>query len=213
MTLNELIAICRERVDDTVEPYFISDELWTIYAAHAQKQAAERALLLRREFDIPILAGQAVYALPETWLATFRARLLSQPSPLIKTTQRELDRYLHNWEDSLRTPRYFFEYEHELRLYPTPIADDVLLLFAYALPESTADDFELELEPKDHRYLTHWMCYEVLSSWEADVYNPEAAERELALFNLRFGDERNANQLRHWRELPPNMTVVPRPMV
>lgn len=213
MDLSQLITICRDRIDDKVEPYLVSDDDWTRYAIQAQTEAAERSLSLLADYEIAIAAGQADYLLDPLIIIPVRAKLTNGKTPLVKTTQRDIDRLQTEWATQTGHPRWFYEIEHTIRLYPVPEEDDVLTLRAYSYPSSTLsypDSLDLEIEEKDHYFLTHWMCWEALSKSDNELYDSEMAQRELALFEKRFGPSRSAHQIRAWRELPPNMRVVPR---
>lgn len=213
MDLSQLITISRDRIDDKIEPYLVSDGDWTRYAIQAQMEAAERSLSLLYDYEIAITADQAEYATDPSVIVPVRAKLANGSTPLVKTTRRDIDRLQADWEPQTGQPRWFFEFEHSIRLYPIPEEDDVLTLRAYSYPQSTLsypDSLDLEIEEKDHYFLTHWMCWEALSKSDNELYDSEMATRELALFEKRFGPARTAHQIRAWRELPPNMRVVPR---
>jgi len=211
--LIDLIVASRERIGDRVEPYFVSDQEWTRYANQAQIEAAERSLCLLYEYVIPVASNQASYPLDPSIIIPVRARLTNSDRPLVKTTQRNIDRSHANWEAQTGYPRWFFEEEHQVRLYPTPEEDDVLIVSAYAYPLTELgypDNIHPEIEKKDHYFLTHWMCWEALSKYHGELYDEALCQRELALFERRFGSARSSSQIRHWRELPPNMRVVSR---
>lgn len=213
MDLSQLIEVCRDRINDKVTPYLVSDDDWTRYAIQAQIEAAERSLCLLYDFDITVTASQAEYSLDALIILPVRARLAGGSVTLTKTTQRDIDRLRTSWEAQAGTPLYYYQIEHAVRLYPIPDSDDTLTLRAYAYPQSTLslpDSLDLEIQEKDHYFLTHWMCGEALAKSDSDLLDGKAAEREFELFEKRFGPARTAHQMRAWRELPPNMRVVPR---
>ena len=215
MDLVQLIEVCRDRIDDGIEPYLIPDSEWTRYAIHAQYEAAERALLLQADFAVDVVAGQAAYELDPLIITPIRASLDDTKSPLVQVTTRALDRAWGAWEFVEGRPTHYTQIEHSIRLYPIPVEDGVLTLRAYHYPMSNLgmpDYLDLEIQEKDHFFLTHWMCYEAMSKVDTELHSPKLAEKEYALFERRFGRARDANELRNWRELPPNMMSVQRPM-
>lgn len=212
MDLIQLIKHCRVRVNDDVEPYHISDEDWTRYAIHAQYEAAERSLCLFYPYTIPIIAGQSNYYLDPLIITPVRLHLIGVSSPLVQISKRALDRQALGFSSNL-DPLFYYQYEHYIVLYPTPRKNDVLEVFAYSYPQSnlsTPDDISLEIEEKDHYFLTHWMCWEALSHFESKTNIKEQAMQEYELFERRFGKPRSTSEIRTWREYPPNMRAVPR---
>lgn len=216
MDLSQLIDVCRDRIDDAVEPYLISDSEWTRYAIQAQQEAAERALSLLYDYTMAVVPGQAVYGLDPLIITPIRLKLEAQPAPLRQTTQRSLDRRGWHWEQETGTPSFYYQIEHKVYLFPIPEEEDVLQLRAYSYPMSNLslpDDLLLEIPEKDHYALTYWMCWEALTKIDTELYDAQRGEKELMLFTQHFGPGRSALEIRHARELPPNMRAVQRPLV
>jgi hypothetical protein len=218
MNLAALIAHTRQRIDDVVEPYWVSDEVLVAAANTAQREACERALLLYDNATqalcaVPITAGQAKYTLHPSVITVLHARVVGQDHPLIKAMQDDLDHHVANWFEKSGTPRWYFQREQFLRLYPAPDTSGVLHLelYRYPLTDLLVAADEPELQEKDHVYLTHWMAYEAYSRADADQANPDAAKLELALFDRHFGSPRTAGEIRAWRELPRDTSVRIRP--
>lgn len=216
MTLDELIAVCQTRVDDAVGPRtFVDPEQWRQYAIQAQREAAERALLLRRQFVFPIQRGKAQYPLNPLILFIRRVTVQTTAHVLYPTDIDELDRWIGPWESIVGSPTAYLTDERHLTVYPSPDQDYTLRLDTYCYPKDpgSGDCFELEISEKDHYYLTHWMCYEALTTMDVDLEHTEKAEMEYSKFERRFGPPRDALAVRHLREIPPNRYVQQRPLV
>jgi len=189
MTKADLVAYVRTLADDIVQPYLTSDKALNSYIDEAEREAAERALYLRLDssYDISVIAGTATYEIIDLIVAINRAKLLGPDKPLIKTTRRELDFNLHQWEEKSGTPKYYFLEGLNLTLYPLPDANFTLLLDGSRFPESS-----METPSRHHESLAYWCLYRIYSGRDADVSNPGLANLNLNQFSKVFGHKRSA---------------------
>lgn len=213
MTVDELIDRARVRLDDAAEPYLASDASLILYADTAQRQACERALLLYDSSasfcSISVTAGRAKYPLDPRIMAIVAARLDGEVRSLEKFNLPDM--YLSDYVANAGsgTPRFYVEDGSTITLVPTPDAAFTLKLTVYRYPlypvESLQDEFEVD--EAFHYPLVHWVCYEALSVQDAELFDPQAAERELALFERSFGRARTARELKTWKELSRGTAV------
>lgn len=214
MTLGELIAAARLRLDDCSESRMVSDAAWTDYFNEAEAQAATRSLLLFDE-DTPAVCrlalrpGVSHYALDPRLLVLTRAHLPDIRRTLFQFTHGETP--IIEASTSTGDPVLFRQQEHFIKVYPTPERAITLHLAGYRLPlnalESTDD--EPEIAGKDHLPLVHWACHKAFMSLDIEVFNEQGAMRELALFEQRFGRARSSNDIRIWREYPGILRARP----
>ena len=191
MTLAELIAAYRAESFDSVKPYFVPDELATLYANEAQVEAVRRSVPLRdSSLTASVSAGEPVVPLDKKVLRIIRARLKSQARPLEFLTIYELDRGTSAWETMTGIPRVLVtDYQNgAVRLWPKPIRDEELLLTVERLPvKMEADTDEPEIREEHHRSLVNWILYRAYSRQDADMFDPNKAAIALKQFESEFG--------------------------
>jgi hypothetical protein len=219
MVLSELIALVRNRIDDTVyaDGYLVSDAQIIQFANTAERQICERGAAIYDDTTASVcryafLAGVASATLSPSVLSVLSARWDGQQLAHLPTHGYE------DLKDTLRTiskPRFFLQTGSLISLFPTPETDGLLTLATYRYPlqmmEMESD--EPEIPEAHHIYMAHWMTYEAASLWDESgegVYDPELAQRELTLFDRRYGPPRSAAELRSWRELPRGTQAKPR---
>lgn len=214
MLVEDVVRLARIRLDDTIEPYAVSDESLVTFTNRAQRQACERGLLLSDSTttavcQIALTAGRRSYPLDPRVLAVTSAAVQGDSCPLVQVSALDalLPAYALNVPSG--APRIFFIRGTTLNVLPTPDEAATLNLEVYRYPlvdvEGISDD--LEIAEQHHADLVHWVCYEAYSVYDSEIFDKDAAERELALFTARFGLPRSANELRSWRELPRDTRV------
>ena len=189
MTKADLVAYVRTLAEDLVQPYLTSDKTLDAYITGAEREAAERALYLRLDssYDISVRSGTPTYEISDLIILINRVKLLGPDKPLIKTTRRELDFNLHQWEEKSGTPKYYFQEGLNITLYPIPDVGFTLLMDGARLPESS-----METPAKYHESLAYWCLYRIYSGRDADVTNPGLANFNLSQFTKVFGHKRSA---------------------
>ena len=209
MTLAELIDSFRIRADDMVAPYLWTDAEITAYLNEADKEAAERALLIQDETTsavctITLAIGTPTYSLHPSILRIERAKLASN-GEFIKVVSREyLDTTLGNWESLSGVPKYIVDNgDGTIRLSPNPTAIDTISLIVKRLPitpmSQPADT--PEIPARYHYRLVEWALHLAYIKPDADSGNKGAADRHDVEFTRSFGYRPDANVQRKKRDL------------
>ena len=208
MTLAELIDIFRTRAEDIVAPYLWSDTEITMYLNEANKEAAERALLIQDETTalvctLTLAADTATYALHPSILRIERAKLTSN-GELLKIVAREyLDATWDKWESATGTPQYIIENaDGNVRIVPTPTAIDTITLIVKRLPitpMSLPADTP-EISSRHHYRMVDWALHLAYMKPDADAGNKGAADRYDEEFSRSFGYRLDANVQRKQRD-------------
>lgn len=196
MKLFEILAQCREELDDVEPDYLWSDATLINHINEAQREAARRArLLVDSSSDICtilVTAGTALYALSPKIIRTLSVMPSWDTRPLVRTVTQEMDMRVSNWraETNPRPTHVLFDFESgKLRLYPTPSEDGSLNLRVYRIPltNMTGDNDEPEIKEVYHDKLVHWVCHRAYLKPDSDTYNKNASLEALAAFEREFG--------------------------
>jgi hypothetical protein len=214
VTLAELRTALRQRLDDLASPQLWSDDELTAYLNEAQREAAERALLLYDSSSsvtqLRVSAGTALYNVDPLVLRIDRAVLASNGNVLRRTTTDELDNEVCHWlyidaygvasantPWELRTgqPRGYIEQIGSIRLVPIPTSDDLVKLSLWRVPlEDMADDGdEPEIPPRHHARLIDWGERCAYLKRDSDTYDANKAALAEARFTAFFGERPDAN--------------------
>lgn len=204
MTPAELLALLRIELDDSAQDYLWSDATLYQYMDLAQREFAVRTELFR-DSTTPEVCELAVSAeLPELTLdqriirvesARLRStgeslELSNDDDPLLwePTTTTDYGRVSQaTWLTETGTPRalvgnYDWTYA---RLAPIPTEDDYVDLTVVRFPLRTLCSTSTCFELKDvrHQYaLADWVKHLAYSVNDADVVNPQLADRYAAVF-------------------------------
>ena len=213
VTLDELIAAYREDSHDSGTPPFISDAQLTRFANQAEKEACRRAGLLIESSDamcmIAVTAGDPLATLDRKIIDIKTARMSLDSCQLDPITVSELSM---NWEDDAGTPsHYVTDYQSgAVRLYPSPVVDDDLLLTVTRMPlaDMSAGDDEPEIREEYHEALVQWMLHKAYAKQDADMADPNKSARALAEFEREFGPRVSARNER-WRNSRHSITTQP----
>jgi hypothetical protein len=206
MTLADLISAFRARADDTAEPFLWSDDEVTQILNEAEVEAATRARLIQ-DSTTPAVTQIAVtttavdYPLHESILSVERAKLASQPRPLVRITTEELDDAYPNWEAMTGQPKFYVEDNGRIRLVPASLMDDTLSLTVFRLPlESMAAETDApEIHAKYHYRLLDWALRCAYLKNDAETLDKAKAADYQALFEQSFGVLPDANVQRKQR--------------
>jgi hypothetical protein len=201
MRLRDLITLFRNEVDDATEPFLWSDEEAIEFANDAQNEACRRARLLvdsstAELASIAVTAGEALLDLDARVLFVRRARFAGQ-LPLRRMNMQDMEALDPYWMDTTATtPRAFVpDYQTgKLLLWPTPDADDTLLLTVVRDPlaEMDSDDDTPEIAPRYHRSLRFWMMARAYGKQDAEANDPKKEAQAMALFEQEFGKKSSA---------------------
>lgn len=216
MELSDVITLYRQRADDAVTPYHVSDETLIGFAAEAEEEACIRAkLILDSTSDfltIPIVAGIDRYDIEPCIFDIETLRYINTDGAVFcmeRTGTGEMagaDRAVQG-----RPYKFSFMAEHGIGIWPMPnaYASGNLQMVVYRTPEYPVEDLadEFEIHERWHRYLVDWMLYRAYSSKDREMRDPERAAAAYADFEARFGVRRPADIMRRHREKRP--TTVP----
>lgn len=126
MTVDEILSLCRIKLDDTVAPYLWSDSELIIYLNWAYNKFCKKTHILKdvttsAVVDIPLLSNVSTYTLSPYIVEITSAILDSSDYPLTEISQERMDAQIPDWKnDSSGHPLYFItDYGTEkLRIQP-----------------------------------------------------------------------------------------------
>lgn len=209
MELGAIIHRARGLVDDRVVPLSSNDGDFILFAARAEREAAERSLCLRAAYTRSTTAGNSTLTIPVADSipdSIVVQRVYINGVPLAKGSYERVEAALQA-DTTQDTPRVFSQRGQELLLYPTPDAVVSVLLSGvwYPLDPMTTSESISEIPSYLHDDLAHWLAYEAILSADAGDDRNERrtrlAERQLAMFDRRFGPARSQREIETWREL------------
>lgn len=209
MNQTEAISEIRNTLQDSVQPYFFSDERIRVALNHAQDEACRRARLLVDSrttevcaIDVP--AGEALVDLHESVIFVRRARLAGAGVTLVPRVARTMDEQCPGWEDTNPAQPIAFVPDWEtgvLRLWPAPVAPATLLLTVIRAPLDTEllvdATSEFLLPRRYHRGLLFGALAELYRVPDMDTFNPQAAATYAEMFAAEFGPPSTAID-EHW---------------
>jgi hypothetical protein len=183
------MTLFRVLAEDAKEPYQTSDSTLIKYIREAEKEGAERSLYLKLGDDYNFLAssGKASYDVDTEIIFIDRVKLSGAVWPLVKTTKRELDFSINNWDTATGEPKYWFQEQDILTLYPVPTQSYTVMLSGSRRPVS-----DMETPERYHESLVYWCLYRHFSSPDVDVQNPGLSLKYKADFDKAFGHRRSA---------------------
>jgi len=198
MTVAELIAAYRQRVHDDTPPYFADDGRVIALLNQAQTQAALRGKLLPHTALISVLAGQETLALPDRLFELSSAHIglngqFLRPLPLTGLEQVQRRKLMPRREPGRPRLGVHDPSQNHLAIYPAPADNAVLEVSGYRLPlvPLVALSDSPEIAAYQQADLVEWVAYSVLSSYDSQLYDPQAAEVALARFAAAFGPPRS----------------------
>ena len=189
MKQSALIALIRRYSGDDVEPYVVPDTVLAGFISEAETEAAERAQYLRLDstYDIAVTSGVSVYAINPSIIFLDSVRLSGEGKPLIKTTRRELDFNLNKWVTEVSTPKYYFQDDTKLTLYPMPDKS-----YTMQLEGSRRPIVSMETPSQYHDDLSNWCLFRFFSINNSGMTDVNKALMYAGQFDKAFGHKRNA---------------------
>jgi len=189
MKQSALVALIRRYSGDDVEPYVVPDAVLTSFISEAEVEAAERTQCLRLDasYDIAVTSGVSVYAINPVTIFIDSARLSGESKPLIKTTRRELDFNINKWITETGTPKYYFQDDTKITLYPMPDKAYTLQLDGSRRPTAI-----LEIPSQYHDDLSAWCLFRFFSINNNGMTDMNKAAMYSGQFDKAFGHKRNA---------------------
>ena len=189
MKQSALIALIRRYSGDDVEPYVVPDTVLAGFISEAETEAAERAQFLRLDstYDIAITSGVSVYAINPSIIFLDSVRLSGESKPLIKTTRRELDFNINKWVTEVSTPKYYFQDDTKITLYPMPDKS-----YTMQLDGSRRPIVSMETPSQYHDDLSNWCLFRFFSINNSGMTDVNKAIMYSGQFDKAFGHKRNA---------------------
>lgn len=188
---------------DLEKPYLWSDDDLSEYLDDAQREAAERSVLLRDSrtpevCQITVAANVAAYELDHRIIEVLRAKLDLQTRPLTLTTTEALDIDYPGWESKEADEPQMLAIDREgdawtAMFVPPPSAADVLRLQVHRLPlePTIKDDCEPEIHERLHIKLIDWMVHRAYLKDDGETLDTDKAEKAEKAFEMTFGPKRN----------------------
>lgn len=218
MTLAELIRRVRTQSNDTVEPYFWSDQDITDWLNDAVAEACVRGRLVHESVlpdvcVIDVVAGQSVYPLhPALYEITSIIHYLDaspRAEPLRLVSTEWLDANVHDWRELERRPEYAIQGDKGIRLVPRPERGAQLRIEGFRLPiermklEEKATVMP-EINQAHHIHLIQWAMYQGFSIPDMETFDPARAGKAEAEFENYFGLRPDSDLRRITREDVPH---------
>ena len=187
MKQSALIALIRRYSGDDVEPYVVPDAVLAGFINEAETEAAERALYLRLDntYDIAVTNGVSVYPISPSVI--FIESLQLSGKPLTKTTRRELDLNVSKWAEEVGIPKYYFQDDTKITLYPKPDKAYTLKLEGSRRPTAS-----METPSQYHDDLSHWCLFRFFSINNNGMTDVNKAIMYSGQFDKSFGHKRTA---------------------
>jgi len=210
MTLVELLAAARLRLDDVATPYGWSDAELISWLNEAEREACIRARLLAGETTVSVVAGDGQYDLAVTTLYVRRARIAALQRLLQRTDRATLDARHADWQATTGDPTHYFIEGRELFLYPLPTVNRTLVLSVWrgptgdmVVPATPPDPLvrsSPEIPTHHHLDLLEWVCYRAAQKRDPDTLGIGDAATYYANFSRLFGPAPSVLTQRAWLE-------------
>jgi len=192
MLVSELVDYTREHfLDDTIEPYFWSDDFLTNLALEAEKEACIRASLIIRTIILHTQEGVDTYTLSDDIIKPIRMFVNYQNSTY-EILQVNLANIEHYNAKGLPV-EYSFIDDSSIIFYPIPDRDYEVKLIASVYPQTTVS---FEIPEKYQKYLAYYIAGNALLKQDLDVSDMQKAAEFLAMFNSKFGENRTLKAMR-----------------
>lgn len=215
MTLRELIALYREQAQDKKAPYFVSDQVLTIYANQAQDEACRRGQLLRQSTGpmctLSYAAGDESVPLDPVVVRVLRAFVDGRTAHVVNVDFMDMNH--PNWQTNTVRGRPNVLVTGldtgALWLWPIPSIDGQIKLTVQRLAAAPMVDLgdAPEIRRESHPALVDWLLFRAHSSEDTEIYNPEKARLALNRFTAEFGNKvslRNETWVRDGAGAMPN---------
>jgi hypothetical protein len=216
-TASDLKTIFRREVDDLQEGINAanpdSENLWKddevyFYMYEAECEVARRTFALQGTKTLTVTADEALVSLPFFILDINHARLVTGQRELHEMNMNEVAPHEDDYGikfsgnqalfDRTGTPTHFIrDYDkngRKLRLWPTPVIADTLVINAYMLPNRPIIDGQEVLsfdDPRDIRLMLCWMKYLAYQKQDADGFDKGAAASFEAEFERKMAVRRS----------------------
>lgn len=227
MKTTELLALVRTTIDDTIEPYLVSDADIVTYLSEAQKDFAEQTYCLfsATTETTSATSGNAWVDIPSN-VILLRALVTSSGAYIRPVTTVELD-YGHfsagsgavkqnTWRALTGSPKFAVtdQSSTQVRLVPAPTANATYTVEAYIRPEDLSIDSGAEIDPvipnEYQEDLVAGAVYRLYGSQNVELFDPNKSVE----WRMRWNDVimRAINQLDTARRVVTRRFVLPKTM-
>jgi hypothetical protein len=194
MNATDLLELARTELDDEEGDYLWSDTLLYRYIDLAQMEFAKQTECFKDSFtdsvvEVDVAANESTVELSPLIIRIEKAYLNSDNSEISVINENEIAQEYDGevWRTATGTPRFLvFDTDTTYgRLVPTPTANDTIYLsvIRYPLREISSSYATLEVKDRRHQYfLLDWVKHLAYSVNDADVSNPELADKHKASF-------------------------------
>ena len=216
----DLVAEFRTLATDTVEPYLWPDEFVLPTLIEAEREAAERSLLIYDDSTVTVTQLAVTenidtYAVSNLIVSVERATFVrsnGETVPLSVYDREKLGRQsrAHRLEDDAwfgtvpGIPSGLIYDGKVLQSTRMPSEDGTILLGVYRLPLAPFTlATEPEIPPIYHKDLVEWALFRAFTIPDADGKNADLATLHLDLFEQRFGKRPAAGEIIRQRAIKP----------
>jgi hypothetical protein len=203
MTLEEIIAQARLRLDDLVETYLNTDADLITYVNNGVREACRRSLA----------QNISLYEIDPRVIFIERASVGG--SRLKRISLDQLDT-IPGWESATGTPKYYsLDYsDGKVLVYPTPGVDANgatvnLTVYRTPLDDLSSSSDSPEIPEELHHGIIYWVCYEAYRRQDIDLEAQQKAANEYASFGKVFGEPQTAARLLQYKRQYPRETFDP----
>lgn len=196
MTLAELRAQLRNRLDDLAGKLLWSNVELDAYINEAYFEAVERSMMLSDSIELPLVANQAGYIVTGA-LRIDAVHVLGQARPLAKRSAFDLDREYPSWRvRAAGTPESFIPVDDRLTLWPAPAAVGAARVEFRRMPLALLEDDtdEPEIPARYHLRMLDWALHLSYDKRDADGNDPARAQLYANRFTESFGERLTARQ-------------------
>lgn len=198
MNVNELKFLFKDQSDDTASGELISNTSFMVYLNEAQRKAARNANLLLESDDIDVLAEQTDYDI-DTSIYAINSALLNDGTNFFRLAiadRPELDRIMPvDWRSQVEKPTYLIiNKDSTITLARTPDTDYTLTIEYYRYPVKLINGTDTpEISNEHHEMLLEWCWFRAYDKKDADIFEPDRAQKHKRNFFNYFGYEPRAN--------------------
>lgn len=205
MNLGELRAELRGRLDDLGTPPLWSDVFLDSAINEAQREACERARLLRVETSITVAVGDNTYSLDPGVIEVDREgriTIAGKDYPIVGTSREVLNSQEPNWRNRTGRPENFAfvlddPSDPTVVLSRLPTVAGTLKLGTVVEPvEMTGDTDEPQIDTKYHKNMLLYAEHRAYSTRDADKGSEALATSRLDQFERWFGPKPSAKMRR-----------------
>ena len=161
MTGSELAEYARQVANGVGDTFWTDAEMYR-YIWEASAVLATECRLIERSYTTTTVASTAAYAAP-TYAMVIK-RVTYNSSKLMPINFREYDALVQNATViPTGTPQYYYYWEDELTLYPTPDAAYTLKIWSYNHPQAVTATSTIEVPPVWHLSMADFVVWKMLA--------------------------------------------------